>query len=69
MMVRHNTPIAQEAPDKTYHGRFLQNIADTRAALIMRIMCDTEMSEAEEARIMINIGRLEHVARCGRYLN
>jgi hypothetical protein len=69
MMVRHNTPIAQNAPDEPCHGRFLQTIADAHAALITRIMCHPEMSGAEEDRIMLDIGSLESVAQFGRYLH
>jgi hypothetical protein len=69
MMVRHNTPIPQDAPDEPCHGRFLHTITDARSALITRIMCDPEMSAAEEARIMLDIGRLEYVAQFGRYLH
>jgi hypothetical protein len=69
MMDRRNTPIAQYAPDEPCHGRYLHAVADARAALITRIMCDPEMSEAEEDRIMVDIGRLEYVAQLGRYLH
>ena len=69
MMVRRNTPIAQDAPDEPCHGRFLHAIADARAALITRIMYDPEISAAEEARIMLDIGRLESVAQFGRHLH
>jgi hypothetical protein len=69
MMVRRNTPIAQDAPDEPCHGRFLHAIADAHAALTTRILCDPEMSAAEEARIMLDIGHLEYAAQCGRYLH
>jgi hypothetical protein len=69
MMVRRNTPIPQNAPDEPCHGPFLNAIADAHAALITRILCYPEMSEAEEARIMLDIGNLEYVALCGRYLH
>jgi hypothetical protein len=69
MMVRRNTPIAQDAPDEPCHGHFLHAIANARSALITRIMCDPEMSAAEETRIMLDIGRLEYVEQFGRYLH
>jgi hypothetical protein len=69
MMVRRNTPIAQDAPDEPCHGRFLQAIADAHAALMTRMMCHPEMSGDEEARIMVDIGRVECVAQFGRYLH
>jgi hypothetical protein len=69
MMVRHNTPIAEDAPDEPCHGRFVHAIADAHAALITRITCYPEMSAAEEARIMLDIGRLEYFAQFGRYLH
>jgi hypothetical protein len=69
MMVRHNTPVPQEASDEPCHGRFLQEIAKAHAALVEQIMCDPEMPAAEEAQIMIHLGKLEYVARCGRHLN
>jgi hypothetical protein len=69
MMVRRNTPIAQEAPDEPCHGRFLHAIADARAALITRIMCHPEMSATEESRIMLDLGHLEYAAQFGRYLH
>jgi hypothetical protein len=69
MMVRRNTPIAQDAPDEPCHRRFLHAIADAHAALTTRILCYPEMSAAEEARIMLDIGRLECAAQFGRYLH
>jgi hypothetical protein len=69
MMVRRNTPIAQDAPDGPCHGRFLHAIAGAHAALTTRILCDQEMSAAEEARIMLDIGHLEYAAQFGRYLH
>lgn len=69
MMVRRNTPIAQDAPDEPCHGRFLHAITNAHAALVSRVLCDTEMSEAEENRLMIDIGHLEYVVQCGRYLH
>jgi hypothetical protein len=69
MMVRRNTPIAQDAPDEPCHGCFLHAIANAHAALTTRILCDPEMSAAEEARIMLDIGHLEYAAQCGRYLH
>jgi hypothetical protein len=69
MMVRRNTPVAQYAPDEPSHGQFLHAIADAHAALVTRIQCDPEMSASEEARLMVDIGRIEYVAQCGRYLH
>jgi hypothetical protein len=69
VMVRSNTPISQDTPDEPCHGRFLHAIADAHAALTTRIMCHPEMSECEEARIMLEIGRLEYVAQFGRHLH
>jgi hypothetical protein len=69
MMVRHNTPIAEDAPDEPCHGRFLHAITDAHAALTTRILCNPEMSAAEEARIMLDIGCLEYAAQFGRYLH
>jgi hypothetical protein len=68
MMVRRNTPIAQVAPDEPCHGRFLHAITDAHAALITRILCHPEMSAAEEARIMVDIGHLEYAAQFSRYV-
>ena len=69
MMVRHNTPIAEDAPDEPCHGRFLHAIAHAHAALSTRILCYPEMSAAEEDRIMLEIGRLEDAAQFGRYVH
>jgi hypothetical protein len=69
MMVRRNTPIAQDAPDEPRHGHFLREIAKAHAALVTKTLCVPEMSESEEAQIMLEIGRLEYVARCGRHLH
>jgi hypothetical protein len=69
MMVRLNTPIAQDAPDEPCHGRFLNAITDAHAALLARILCHPEMSAAEEAGIMLDIGHLEYAAQFGRYVH
>jgi hypothetical protein len=68
-MDRHDAPIVQGTPDEMCQGRFLRNLADARAALITRIMCDPDMPEADAARIMANIGQLEYLEQCSRYLN
>jgi hypothetical protein len=69
MMVRRNTPMAQDAPDEPCQGRFLHTIAYAHAALTTRILCHPEMSEAEEVQIMLDIGLLEYAAQCSRYLH
>jgi hypothetical protein len=69
MMVRRNTPIAQHAPEEPCHGQFLHTIANAQEALLTRMVCDVEMSAAEEAQIMVDLGRLEYVAKCSRYLH
>ena len=69
MMVRRNTPIAQNAPDEPCHGPFLNAIANAHAALITRILCYPEMSATEESRIMLDLGHLEYAAQFGRYLH
>ncbi|HET6307303.1 MAG TPA: hypothetical protein VFG12_08970 [Rhodopila sp.] len=69
MMVRRNTPIAQYAPDEPCHAQFLHAIANAHAALMARILCHPDMPAAEETRIMVDIGRIEYVAQCGRHLH
>jgi hypothetical protein len=69
MTVRSNTPIVQDAPDEMCHGRFLRAVADAHTALTTRILCHPEMSAAEEARIMLDVGRLEYAAQFGRYVH
>jgi len=69
MMVHCNPTVAQDAPDELCQVHFLHKLTKAHATLVERILCDSEMSEAEEARIMLDIGRIEYLTQCCRHLH
>jgi hypothetical protein len=68
-MTREKTPVPSKAPAAETLDQFNRHLAEVHTSLVDTIACDPDMPDAEAAQHMINMGRVEHLMRCSRYLN